>query len=108
MEDNVILQKELDYLFAGTSLNISKCDILHPARQDAKPVKSYTLGSEVINSVSEAKYQGVTLSNNYSTRTSQWKSYILDNISKANQRFGFCIWILGDRLISSGKLPIWH
>ena len=49
----------------------------------------YALGGETISSVSEVKYMGVTLSNNYGTRTSQWKSYILDIISKANQRLGF-------------------
>ena len=32
---------------------------------------------------------GVTLSDKYGTRTSQWKYHILDTISKANQRLGF-------------------
>ena len=66
-----------------------KCNILHLARQVAKPVRFYTLGGEVFSSVSEAKYLGVTLSNNYGTWTSQWKSHILDTISKASQKFVF-------------------
>ena len=52
-------------------------------------MRFYTLGNEVISSVSEAEYLGVTLSNNYGTPTSQWKSQILDTISKANQKLGF-------------------
>ena len=57
MEDKFILQKHLDSLFAwgktwGLSFNVSKCNILHLARQVAKPVRFYTLGSEVISSVS--------------------------------------------------------
>ena len=50
---------------------------------------TYTLGGEVISSISEAKYLGVTLSNNYGTRSSQWKPHILDTVSRANQRLGF-------------------
>ena len=73
----------------GVSFNVSKCNILHLARQVAKPVRFYTLGGEIINSVFGAKYLGVTLSNNYCTRTSQWKFHILDTISRANQKLGF-------------------
>ena len=59
MKDKVILQKDLDSLFAwdktyGLSFNASRCNILHLARQVAKPVRFYTLGSEVISSASEA------------------------------------------------------
>ena len=67
---------------------MSKCNILHLARQVTKPVRFYTLGGEVISSISEAKYLGVTLSNNYGTRSSQWKPHILDTVSRANQRLG--------------------
>ena len=49
----------------------------------------YTVGGEVISSISEAKYLGVTLSNNYGTRSSQWKPHILDTVSRANQHLGF-------------------
>ena len=82
MEDKVILQKDLDSLFEwgriwGLKFNVSKCNILHLARQVTKPVRLYTLGGKVISSISEAKYLGVTLSNNYGTRSSQWKPHIL-------------------------------
>ena len=70
---------------------MSKCNILHLARQIKKPVRFYTLDGEIISSVSEAKYLGVTLSNNYGSRSSQWKPHILDTISRANQRLGFLL-----------------
>ena len=82
MEDKVILQKDLDSLFEwgriwGLKFNVSRCNILHLARQVTKPVRFYTLGGKVISSISEAKYLGVTLSNNDGTRSSQWKPHIL-------------------------------
>ena len=94
LEDKVILQRDLDSLFEwgkiwGLQFNVSKCNILHLARQIKKPVRFYTLDGEIISSVSEAKYLGVTLSNNYGSRSSQWKPHILDTISRANQRLGF-------------------
>ena len=94
MEDKVILQKALDYLFEwgriwGLKFNVSKCNILHLARQVTKPARFYTLGGDVISSISEAKYLGVTLSNNYRTRSSQWKPHILDPVSLANLCLGF-------------------
>ena len=94
MEDKVILQKALGSFFEwdrvwGLKFNVSKCNILHLARPVTKPVRFYTLGGEVISSISEAKYLGVTLSNNYGTRSSQWKPHILNTVSRANQRLGF-------------------
>ena len=69
MEDKIILHKDLNSLFEwgriwGLKFNVSKCNILHLAWQFTKPVRFYTLGGEVISSISEAKYLGVTLSNN--------------------------------------------
>ena len=46
-------------------------------------------GRKVITRVSESKYLGVTFSNNYGTRSSQWKSHISQSASKANQRLAF-------------------
>ena len=73
----------------GLKFNVSKCNMLHLTRQVTKPVRYYTLGGEVISSIYEAKYLGVTLSNNYGTISSQWKPHILDTFSRANQRLGF-------------------
>ena len=94
MADKVALQKDFESLFSwgktwGLSFNVSKCNMLHLARQVSKPVRFYTLGGQILASVSEAKYLGVTLSNNYGSRSSQWKAHILDMTSRANQRLGF-------------------
>ena len=42
-----------------------------------------------------AKFFGVTFSNNYGTRSSQWKSHISQSASKANQRLAFLCRNLG-------------
>ena len=63
--------------------------MLHLARQVSKPVRFYSLGGVVLHSVSEAKYLGVNLSNNYGNRSSQWKSHVIETASKANQKLGF-------------------
>ena len=94
MEDKVIPLKDLESLLEwgkiwGLKFNVFKCSILHLAMQVTKPVRFYTLGGEVISSISEAKYLGVTLSNNYGTRSSQWKPHILDTVSRANQHLGY-------------------
>ena len=94
MSDKVAMQKDLESLYAwgktwGLNFNVSKCNILHLARKVAKPVRFYTLGGEILNSVSEAKYLGITLSNNYGSRSSQWKAHVAETVSKANQRLGF-------------------
>ena len=52
-------------------------------------VRFYSLGGEVISSVSEAKYLGVLLSDKYGTRSSQWKAHITEISTKASQRFNF-------------------
>jgi len=43
----------------------------------------------ILGSAAEAKYLGVTLSNNYGVRSSQWKSHISEVTTKASQRLGF-------------------
>jgi hypothetical protein len=58
----------------GLKFNVSKCSMLHLARTVSRPVRFYTSGGEVLGSVSEAKYLGITLSDNYGTRSSQWRA----------------------------------
>ena len=62
---------------------------MHLDRCKIKPVRFYTLGGVTLLSVNEAKYLGVTLSNNFGSRSSQWKAHIAETSSKANQRLGF-------------------
>ena len=92
--DHVALQKDLESLHRwgetwGLKFNVSKCNIMHLSRKSVLPTRFYTLGGEVITSVSESKYHGVTFSNNYGTCSSQWKSHISQSASKANQRLAF-------------------
>ena len=75
MEDKVIVQNDFDSLFdwgktCGLSFNVSKCNNFYLARHVAKTVRFYALRGEVISSVFEAEYLGLTLSINYSTETS--------------------------------------
>jgi hypothetical protein len=68
----------------GLIFNVSKCSMLHLARTVSRPVRFYTVGGEVLCSVSEAKCLGITLSDNHGTRSSQWRAHILEMVSKAN------------------------
>jgi hypothetical protein len=92
--DQVILQRDLEALYSwgitwGLKFNVSKCNIMHLDRKTVSPTRFYTLGGEIISSVSEAKYLGVTLSSKYGTRSSEWKAHITEIATKANQRLGF-------------------
>ena len=62
---------------------------MHLDRKLQHSVRFYSLGGEVICSVSEAKYLGVLLSDKYGTRFSQWKAHITEISTKASQRFNF-------------------
>ena len=52
-------------------------------------MRFYSLGGKILSSVSEAKYLGLTFSNNFGSRSSQWKAHILETSTKANQKLGF-------------------
>ena len=66
-----------------------KWSIMHLAHLRSPPVHFHTLGGEVICSVSESKYLGVVLSDNYGSSSSQWKAHINSMVSKASQKLGF-------------------
>ena len=92
--DQVILQRDLQSLYTwgktwGLNFNIDKCNIMHLDRSVNKPVRFYTLGGQFLKSVIEAKYLGIIFSNNYGTRSSQWKAHIMSTATKANQKLGF-------------------
>ena len=91
--DQVALQKDLDALHNwskawGLCFNVSKCNMLHLARQVEKPCRFYTLGGDIIKSVSEATYLGVTISNIFGSRSSHWYPHI-SVVASASQRLGF-------------------
>ena len=92
--DQVIFQNDLNALHKwgetwGLRFNSSKCTIMHLSRSKTPPVRFYNLGGVTLSSVTEAKYLGITLSNNYGNRSSQWKPHITGIASKANQNLGF-------------------
>ena len=94
LSDQVTLQRDLEALHDwgelwGLKFNVTKCNLMHLDRKTVSPVMFYTLGGEIISSVTEAKYLGVTLSSQYGTRSSQWKPHITEIATKANQRLGF-------------------
>ena len=93
-EDKVTLQKDLDALHDwsnswGLYFNVSKYNMLHLARQVEKPCRFYSLGGDIIKSVSEATYLGVTLSNKFGSRSSHWDAHITSVVASASQRLGF-------------------
>ena len=92
--DQVALQKDLDALHNwskawGLCFNVSKCNMLHLARQVEKPCRFYTIGGDIIKSVFEATYLGVTISNNFGSRSWLWYPYISSVVASASQRLGF-------------------
>ena len=92
--DQVTFQNDLNALHSwgetwGLRFNATKCNIMHLDRGKTKSVRFYTLGGVTLLSVNEAKYLGVTLSNNYGSRSSQWKAHISETASKANQKLAF-------------------
>ena len=94
LHEKAILQKDLESLYSwgktwGLKFNVPKCHMMHLSRSITAPTRFYHLGGEVIKSVSEAQYLGVTLSNCYGTRTSQWKAHIVKTASSTNQRLGY-------------------
>ena len=100
LSDQVTLQRDLEALHDwgelwGLKFNVAKCNLMHLDRKTVSPVRFYTLGGEIISSVTEAKYLGVTLSSKYGTRSSQWKPHITEIATKANQRLGFLRRYLG-------------
>ena len=92
--DQVALQRDLEALHTwgktwGLKFNVAKCNIMHLNRKTVSTARFYTLGGEVISSVTEAKYLGVTMSSKYGSRSSPWKAHITDIATRANQRLGF-------------------
>ena len=63
--------------------------MLHLARRVEKPCHFYTLGGDIIKSVSEATYLGVTISNNFGSRSSHWYAHISSAVASTSQRLGF-------------------
>ena len=88
-DDSEILQKDLESLekwekLWDMSFNPSKCQVIHVTRRQTPHETKYYLHGCVLESVSSAKYLGVTLSEDLS-----WSNHINTITKKANQTLGF-------------------
>ena len=87
--DSEILQKDLESLekwekLWDMSFNPSKCQVIHVTRSKSPSRTIYYLHGCALESVSSAKYLGVTVSEDLS-----WSDHINNITKKANQTLGF-------------------
>ena len=87
VEDQRRLQQDLDALSLwgdcwGMRFNASKCNIIHMG--NVKSQFFYQLNNQILQSVSNAVYLGVTLTYDLS-----WSQHVATIVSKAHQRLGF-------------------
>ncbi|MEW8548673.1 MAG: reverse transcriptase family protein, partial [Candidatus Thiodiazotropha sp.] len=87
--DSEILQKDLESLekwekLWDMSFNPAKCQVIHVTRRKIPFQTKYILHGCVLESVSSAKYLGVTISDDL-----RWTNHINDISKKANQTLGF-------------------
>ena len=87
--DQVALQRDLSTLERwgdtwGMRFNAGKCQIMHISRSKSYMTYLYQLGNQVLATVSESKYLGVTISDELC-----WSPNINLTYKKANQTLGF-------------------
>ena len=87
--DRVALQRDLDLLEQwsdtwGMRFNAKKCQIMSITRGRSHTTHLYTLCGHVLSSVQEAKYLGITLTDELS-----WSSHVHSVYSRANSTLGF-------------------
>lgn len=83
------LQKDLDILQVwektwDMEFNPSKCEVLHISKSHNPIISNYKLHGEILKPTTNAKYLGVTISNNLN-----WNQHIQNITSKANRTLGF-------------------
>ena len=64
--------------------NSSKCNIMRISRSRDPLTKFYTLGGQVLQEVNDAKYLGITISNELS-----WSTHTANTVAKAGRTLGF-------------------
>ena len=87
--DRVALQRDLDSLQKwcdtwGMRFNAKKCQIMSITREKSHLTHLYTLCGHVLSSVQEAKYLGITLTDELS-----WSSLVRSIHNRANSTLGF-------------------
>ena len=88
-EDQLALQRDLTTLSKwgdtwGMKFNAAKCNIMRISRSQTPHTQFYSLNNQVLTEVDQAKYLGVTLSNELS-----WSPHISNTVSKAHSSLGF-------------------
>ena len=87
-EDQLALQRDLTTLSKwgdtwGMKFNAAKCKIMRISRSQTTHTQFYSLNNQILTEVDQAKYLGVTLSNELS-----WSPHISNTVSKANSSLG--------------------
>ena len=88
-EDQIALQKDLNLLENwgntwGMRLNAAKCNIMRVSRTRDPKLFNYSLTGQVLEEVMDAKYLGVTLSNDL-----EWSKHIATMTNRANSKLSF-------------------
>ena len=88
-EDQLALQRDLTTLSKwgdtwGMKFDAAKCNIMRISRSQTPHTQFYSLNDQVLTEVDQAKYLGVTLSNEVS-----WSPHISNTVSKAHSSLGF-------------------
>ena len=88
-EDQIALHKGLNLLENwgntwGMRFNAAKCNIMRVSRTRNPKLFNYSLTGQVLEEVMDAKYLGVTLSNDL-----EWSKYIATMTNKANSKLSF-------------------
>ena len=88
-EDQIALQKDLNLLenwgnTCGMRFNAAKCNIMRVSRTRNPKLFNYSLTGQVLEEVMDAKYLGVTLSNDL-----EWSKHIATMTNKANSKLSF-------------------
>ena len=88
-DDSKILQGDLEQLQVwektwDMEFNPSKCEVLHITKSQKPILNKYVLHGEILKPTTNAKYLGVTITNNLS-----WNTHIENISKKANRTLGF-------------------
>ena len=88
-EDQIALQKDLNWLVNcgntwGMRFNAAKCNIMRVSRTCDPKLFNYSLTGQVLEEVMDAKYLGITLSNDL-----EWSKHIATMTNKANSKHSF-------------------
>ena len=101
-EGQIALQKDLNLLENwgntwGMRFNAAKCNIMRVSRTRDPKLFNYSLTGQVLEEVMDAKYLGVTLSNDL-----EWSKHIATMTNKANSK----LWLQTTQPTSGGAVTV--